>query len=162
MADVPADPEARRKFLVVVDDTPECRLALRYAGRRALKTHGAVTLLYVIPPGEVQHFRGVEEIMRQEARQEAEHVLHLLAEEVNTFAGLTPELVIREGLRKDQVLALIDEDPSIRVLVLGAGTGKDGPGPLVSALAGEMAGSLNIPITIVPGKLDVGRIDELT
>jgi len=162
MADVPADPEIRRKFLVVVDDTPECRLALRYAGRRALKTRGAVTLLYVIPPGEVQHFRGVEEIMRQEARQEAEHVLHLLAEEVNTFAGLMPELVIREGLRKDQVLALIDEDPSIRILVLGAGTGKDGPGPLVSALAGEMAGTLNIPITIVPGKLDVGRIDELT
>ena len=100
--------------------------------------------------------------MRQEARQEAEHVLHLLAEEVNTFAGLMPELVIREGLRKDQVLALIDEDSSIRVLVLGAATGKDGPGPLVSALAGEMAGTLNIPITIVPGKLDVGRIDELT
>jgi nucleotide-binding universal stress UspA family protein len=159
-AEAPAD--AKRKFLVVVDDTPECRLALRYAARRALKTRGAVTLLYVISPQDFQHFLGVEQIMRQEARQEAEHVLHVLAEEINAIAGLMPELVIREGDRKDQVLALIEEDPSIRILVLGAGTGKDGPGPLVTALAGQMAGSLSIPITVVPGRLDAGRIDELT
>ena len=153
--------ETKRKFLVVVDDTPECRLALRYASRRALRTNGTVTLLFVIAPREVQHFLGVEEIMRQEARQEAEHVLHLLADEVNRIAGLMPELVIREGVRRDQVLALIDEDRSIRILVLGAGTGKEGPGPLVTALAGQMAGSLSIPITIVPGGLDAARIDEL-
>jgi nucleotide-binding universal stress UspA family protein len=159
-AAAPAD--SKRKFLVVVDDTPECRLALRYAARRALKTRGAVTLLYVISPQDFQHFLGVEQIMRQEARQEAEHVLHILAEEINSIAGLMPELVIREGDRKDEVLALIEEDPSIRILVLGAGTGKDGPGPLVSALAGQMSGSLSIPITIVPGRLDADRIDELT
>lgn len=162
MTDAPRALEDKRKFLVVVDDTPECRLALRYAGRRALKTNGAVTLLYVVEPTAVQHFRGVEEIMRQEARDEAEHVLHQLAEEVHRVAGLMPELVIREGARKDQVLALIEEDPSIRVLVLGAGTGKEGPGPLVSAIAGQLSGSFHIPITIVPGKLDVDRIDELT
>lgn len=161
MSEITPRPDLVRKFLVVVDDTPECRLALRYAARRALKTKGMVALLYVIEPVDVPRWLGVQNIMRDEAFDEAESILHDLADEVQRVAGLTPELIIREGIRREELLKLIEEDPSIRILVLGAGTGGEGPGPLVTALAGQMSGSMRVPITIVPGKLSPAEVDEL-
>lgn len=161
MSEIVPRPDVTRKFLVVVDDTPECRLALRYAARRALKTKGMVALLFVIEPSDMPQWLGVQQIMREEARDEAEALLHDLAEEVQRLAGLTPELIIREGIRREQLLKLIEEDPSIRILVLGAGTGTEGPGPLVSALAGQMSGNFRVPITLVPGKLTTREVDEL-
>jgi nucleotide-binding universal stress UspA family protein len=159
---VPSAADSVRKFLVVVDDTPECRLALRYAARRALKTKGMVALLFVIePPSDIPQWLGVAQIMRDEARDEAEAVLHDLAEDVQRVAGMIPELIIREGIRREQLLKLIEEDPTIRILVLGAGTGSEGPGPLVSALAGQMSGTFRVPITIVPGKLSPAEVDDL-
>lgn len=157
----PRRSDTTRKFLVVVDNTPESRLALRYAARRALKTKGMVALLYVIEPSDMPQWLGMRQIMRDEAREEAEAILHDLAEDVHKIAGLIPELIIREGVRKEELLSLIDEDPSIRILVLGAGTGSEGPGPLVSALAGQMSGTLRVPITLVPGKLSPGEVDDI-
>ncbi len=158
-----AKPARRRhKFLVVVDDTPEVRAALRFATRRARNVGGGVTLLRVIVPGDSQLWAGVGEIMREEAREEAEKLLQTMADHVQTDSGIMPELVIREGRTKDELLALIAEDPSIRILVLAAAPGKDGPGPLVTALAGQMSGELQIPITVVPGTLSDEQIDDLT
>ena len=152
----------RRKFLICVDDTPECRLALRFGCRRARATSGGVTLLRVIEPGDFQHWIAVEERHSEEAREEAEALLQGLAAEVNDWAGLMPELVVREGRWQDEVLALIDEDRDIRVLVLGAASGSDEPGPLVSSLVGHMGDMVHIPVTVVPGSLTIEQIDELT
>jgi len=69
--------------------------------------------------------------------------------------------MVREGKSFDEVLAQIDEDPQVRVLVLGAATGPEGPGPLVSALAGKMPGNMHIPVTVVPGNLTDKQVDEL-
>jgi nucleotide-binding universal stress UspA family protein len=155
-------PAARRKFLVVVDDTPECKVALRFAARRAQATGGGVTLLYVMEPAEFQHWMFVGDLMEQESREEAERLLQGLAAEVNDLTSIVPELLVREGRRRDELLALIEEDPEVRVLVLGAAPGPEGPGPLVSALAGELSGSFSIPITVVPGTLTDAQVDELT
>ena len=152
----------RSKFLVVVDDTTECRLALRFAFRRAARTRGGLVLLYVIEPADFQHWMAVENLMKEEARQEAEQILINLAEEVHRESGITPEFRIREGRTQDEILAELDEDPGIRLLVLGASADKEGPGPLVSALAGQMAGSMHIPVTVVPGSLSVEEIDAVT
>ncbi len=158
-----AESETRlRKFLVYVDDTPECRLALRFACRRAKHTGGGVTLLRVVIPGDFQHWMAVEDRMREEALEEAEQLLHKLAGEVNESADIMPELVVREGDPRDAILAHIEDDDDIRILVLGAATGSEGPGPLVSLLAGKMAGTMNIPVTVVPGNLTDSQIDELT
>lgn len=151
----------RRKFLVVVDDTPECRVALRYACGRAGSTEGQVALLRVIEPGDFQHWLSVEERMREEAREDAERLLQGLAAEISQRVHIMPELVVREGAAFEEVLAQIDEDPQMRVLVLGAATGPEGPGPLVSALAGRMPGNMPIPVTVVPGSLTDEQIDEL-
>jgi hypothetical protein len=45
--------------------------------------------------------------------------------------------------------------------VLAAGTGREGPGPLVSALAGKSSASFPIPVAIVPGHLEDEEIDAL-
>ena len=162
MSDSPAPDQASRKFLVVVDDTPECRVALRFACRRAMRTGGGVVLLRVIQPADFQHWLAVAERMREEAREEAEYLLQQLAAEVNDWAGVMPEFMIREGGTRDEVLGLIEEDPGIRILVLGASPDKEGPGPLVSSLAGQMSGSMSIPVTVVPGNLTENQVDELT
>lgn len=141
-----------RKFLVVVDESPECMNAIRFASRRAQKTGGGLQMLFVIRPEEFQHWIGVGDIMRREAREAAEARFHEVAAPVKENVGITPEFVIREGEPVEEVLAQIKEDPEIGVLVLGAGT-DNGPGPLVSHLVGKLAGRMPVPITVVPGGL---------
>ena len=152
----------RRKFLVVIDDTPEVSRAVRYAGRRAQHTSGAVVLLYVIGPTEFQQWAGVENIMRAEAMEAAETALGRVADMLREWSGIEPELVIREGNRSEEIVRLIESDEDIAILVLAAGTAKEGPGPLVTALAGKAAGTFPIPITIVPGHLDDEAIAAIT
>lgn len=149
------------KFLVVVDQTPECQKALRFAAKRAARTSCSVALLYVIEPDEFQHWRSVADAMRAEKYQEAEARLQALVEEVKALAGVAPEYAIREGVKRDEVLEHIRSDSNIRVLVLGAGVEGEGPGPLVSSLAGQMSGSLPVPITIVPGGMSFEEIDAV-
>lgn len=149
-----------RKFLMVVDETPECLNAMRFAARRAQATGGGVVMLYVLVPEEFQHWAGVAEVMRAEAREKAEDRLVHLAEEMTALAGVTPEFAIREGKPAEQVLKTIEEDHEIGVLVLGAGEG-EGPGPLVSYLVTKMGHRLPVPVTIVPGSMTMQRIDEV-
>ena len=156
-------PAAReRMFLVVVDKTEEMRNALRFACRRAQHTNGRVGLLYYIEPADFQHWMAVEEKMRAEKREEAEQMLQALASEVQSMAGSMPVLYVREGSARDIILEVIKEEPRIAVLVLGAGTSKKGPGPLVSSLAGKLSGRFPVPITVVPGHLTEEQIDALT
>jgi nucleotide-binding universal stress UspA family protein len=143
----------RRKFLAVIDDTPECTRAVVYAARRAERTSGALTLVYVIEPSGFQHWIGVENIMRAEAMDEAEATLARFADIARRHGSVEPELVIREGTPSDEITALIAEDEDIAILVLAAGADKEGPGPLVSSLAGKLSATFPIPITIVPGTL---------
>lgn len=150
-----------RKFMVVVDSTPECMNALRYAARRAANTGGGVTMLYVIPPEEFQQWVGVAEVMRREKRDEAEARLSALADEVRILSGVMPEFAIREGLADAEALAHIDENPEIRVLVLAADEAGDGPGPLVAALVGKRGGRMPIPVTVVPGGMTLEQIDQV-
>jgi nucleotide-binding universal stress UspA family protein len=154
-------PPQRRKFLVVVDTTPECKVALRFASRRAQHTGGIVTLLSVVAPADFQQWAGVERVMREEAHQEAEQMLHGAAKVVNDIVGAMPELVIREGRTAEEVRALIRDDRAISILVLAAGTSSEGPGPLVSAVARPASGAYPIPVTVVPGNLNDDEIDAL-
>lgn len=156
------DPAHDRVFLVVVDKSEEHKVALRYAALRAKRTGGRVALLYVIEPGDFQAFGAVENLMREEQRQEAESVLHIHSAEVQEICGKTPVFHIREGGLQNELLNLINEDKSISVLVLAAARGGKNPGPLISALAGKMWDQLRIPLTIVPGTLSNQELDLLT
>ena len=151
-----------RVFLAVVDETPEHRIAVHYAARRAAHTGGRLALLYVVEPAELQHFLAIEELAREERREAAEALLQQLCAEIEPIAGGTPIVYIREGRPRDELLALISEEPTISILVLAAGTGPEGPGPLISYLAGKPAARMRIPITIVPGGLSIDQLDELS
>jgi nucleotide-binding universal stress UspA family protein len=157
-----AIPETAREriFLVVADETEEMRVALRYAALRASHTGGKVALLAVIEPPGIQQFAAIEERMEEERREEAEQLLTKLSSEVNEIAGSRPVLYLRIGRRSEELLALIDEEPSISVLVLAAGTGQEGPGPLITALVSR-SGKLRVPVTIVPGSLDDAQLAAL-
>lgn len=147
-----SQPQRERIFLVVIDETEEMRVALRYAALRAFHTGGKVALLCVIEPAGVQISKGVEDRIEEERREEAEQLISRLTTDVQATCGTMPVVYIREGRRRDELLALLAEEPSISVLVLAAGTGQEGPGPLITALIGR-TGQLRVPITIVPGSL---------
>ncbi len=150
-----------RKFLVVLDDTRECLNAMRYAAMRAAHTGGGVTILSIIPPEEYQHWIGVAEIMRAEAREGIEAHFEVFAKWMRDKQGVNPDLVIREGDPVTEILAQVRDDPEIGVLVLGAGTDKSGPGPLVTQMS-RNSGSLPIPFTIVPGDMSKERLEAIT
>ncbi|HKL68187.1 universal stress protein [Salibaculum sp.] len=150
-----------RKFLVILDDSRECLNAMRFAAMRAARSGGGVQILSIIPPDEFNHWIGVGEVMRAEARERIEVHFEVFAKWMRDKQDIDPELVIREGEAVSEILAQVKEDPEIGVLVLGAGTDKKGPGPLVTQLT-KNAGSLPIPITIVPGDMSKERLEAIT
>jgi len=150
----------RRKFMAVIDGTPECQRAVHYAGRRAKNSNGGLVLVYVIPEGDFQQWLGVEEIMRAEALEEAEAVVAKSAQVVRETIGIEPEIVIREGSAAEQINMVIEEDRDIAILVLAASSAKEGPGPLVSSVAGKGA-AFPIPVTVLPDTLTNEELDAL-
>jgi nucleotide-binding universal stress UspA family protein len=157
------EPGHLRKFLVVVDETPECDRAVYYAARRAARTGGKLVLFAAVQVGgqDVQQMFGVGDLMREEAREEAEGRLDHFAARARNLAGVDPERVLREGAKADEILKFIDEDEDIAILVLAAGTSKEGPGPLVASIAGASSGTFPIPITLVPGHLKDEELDAM-
>jgi nucleotide-binding universal stress UspA family protein len=150
------------KFLVIIDDTPECDRAVHYASRRAARTGGAVIMLRVIEMQDsAQQWLGVADIMKAEAHEAADEVLTRFAARVASVAGLVAERVVREGEPAAAILKLIDEDEDIAVLILAAGVEKEGPGPLVTSLS-KTAGSFPVPIGIVPGHLSDAELDAMS
>nr|WP_321507316.1 universal stress protein [uncultured Celeribacter sp.] len=150
-----------RKFLVILDDSRECLNAMRFAAMRAAKTNGGVTILSIIPPEEFNHWIGVADLMREETRDRIVAHYEVFAKWMRDRQGIDPELVIREGEAVHEILAQVKEDPDIGVLVLGAGTEKTGPGPLVSAMT-KQAGFLPIPMTLVPGEMSKEKLESVT
>lgn len=151
-----------RVFLVVVDDSEELHQALYYACRRANRLNGRIALMHCIPPAEFQHFAGVGELMREEARTEAENLLRINSEWVHELTGNTPVVYLREGDPKTELIDLINDESEISILILGADTSGDSTGPLITYLTTKGAAQCRVPITIVPGNLSDEELDLLT
>ncbi|MDP6804974.1 MAG: universal stress protein [Rhodospirillales bacterium] len=165
MAEVSNRPPAegpRHSFLCIVDESEELGQAIRFACRRAQSSGGRVALLYVVEPADFEHWAAVGELMSEERRAEAEKRMHTVAAEVQAQTGEVPALYIREGKITEELIKLIDEEIQISSLVLGAATGTEGPGPIVSQLIGKMTERVRVPITIVPGSLTDEQIDAIT
>jgi nucleotide-binding universal stress UspA family protein len=155
------EPGHRPKVLIIVDDTPECERAVLFASRRARRSGANVVMLSVIVPEDGQPWLGIGDLMQAEAEEEANLRLDKAADIVRREAGFQPERVILTGKPADQVMALIEKDEDIATLVLAAGIGKEGPGPLVSLIAGKVAASFPVPVTIVPGGLAEADFEAL-
>jgi nucleotide-binding universal stress UspA family protein len=154
----------RRKFLLVVDDSPEVESALFYAACRIAHSSGSILMLYVIEPQEFQHWVGVRQLQLEEETTKAKALFRLFRRKLSHagFDDIACEEVVREGDKAAEIVNVIAEDEDVAILVLGASTELSGPGPLVSTLAaGKAAGSFPIPITVVPGNLELDAIKAL-
>ena len=150
-----------RTYLVVIDETPEARIALRFAARRAAKTGGAVELLAVIPPQEFVQWGGVQAAMEEEARLRAEALVAAAAGEIVEEAGIRPAITVRHGEPIEVVRERLTGGEPVQALVLGAAVG-GAPGPLVAHFAGNVSGDLPCPVMIVPGSLSDEALDRLS
>lgn len=151
----------KRRYLVIIDDTEECDRAVYWAAKRAARTKSQLIMLRVIEVADRnQQWLGVADIMQAEEHEAANKELDKFAARANEIANLKVERVIREGDTAEEIIKLIEEDEDIGILVLAAGTGKEGPGPLVSGL-GKTAGEFPIPVAIVPGHLTDDDIDAM-
>ncbi|TYB82250.1 universal stress protein [Maritimibacter fusiformis] len=150
-----------RKFLVVLDDSRECLNAMRFAAMRAQHTGGEVEILSVIPPEEFNHWLGVGTLMRDEAKERIHAHYEVFAKWMRDRHDIDPRLVIREGNVVEQILKRVEEANEIGVLVLGASSGRGGPGPIITELV-RNAGTLPVPITIVPGEMSKERLESIT
>lgn len=150
---------ATPNYLVVVDDTDESALAMRYAAVRAKMTGGNIMLVNIVPKPEFLLSGGLQDMIAAEAQEAAEALLSRKADEVMTLSGQRPALVIREGKAVDEVGRILTEN-KVHALILAAAA-KGAPGPLVSHFSGERAGNLPCVVVIVPGGLDPEAIDRL-
>ena len=154
----------RRKFLLVIEESQEVDAALFYAASRISRSSGSILMLYVVEPQQFQHWIKVREAQLEEESNRAKAMFRLFRRKLNQsgFEAIPSEEVIREGVKAEEIVKMIDEDEDVAILVLGAATEAKGPGPLVSTLAaGKAAGTFPIPITIVPGNLDFDEIIAL-
>jgi hypothetical protein len=150
-----------RTYLVVIDETPEAEIALRFAARRAAKTGGNVEILALIPQQEFVAWGGVMATIEEEARQRAEALVARAAGTLLTESGLTPSITVREGDGAKVVREMIAANRDIAALVLGAAA-SGAPGALVTHFTGADAGSMSVPVMIIPGALDAEAIDRLS
>ena len=150
----------RSKFLVIVDDSDELNVAVRFAAKRAQSTKGGVILLNVLEQFDPQQWQSIEDIILQEARDKAQEKLQKWSKVINDLTSIVPELMVKEGVTSEKIIETLEEDNAIRFLVLAAAEA-DQPGPLVSLLAGQKSGKLPVPIVIIPQGLSDDMIDDL-
>ncbi len=151
-----AELDYSRKFLVLVDDSPVCDRAVTFAAHRVKRTGGTLVLLSVIDSEDFGQFIGVGDVMRAEARAEAERMLDARIARIREIGQIRTETVIREGRPAEAIEQLVADDPGIAILVLAAGQGDKGPGPLVTHFAAH--NRLHVLVTIVPGAMTVEEI----
>jgi nucleotide-binding universal stress UspA family protein len=150
-----------RTYLVVVDETPEAEIALRFAARRAIKTGGAVEILAIIPRQEFVAWGNVQATIENEAREQAEEVVRRALDMLGEEGDIAPGIDVRQGDAVAVIHEVLAANPEIGALVLGAAA-TGAPGPLVAHFAGADAGGLPCPVMIVPGSLSREALDRLS
>jgi nucleotide-binding universal stress UspA family protein len=150
-----------RTYLVIIDESEEAEIALRFAARRATKTGGAVEILAILPQQEFVAWGAVQQTMEDEARDHAEAIVKRAIETLALENVVTPTIKVKQGDAIALIHQTLAENPEIGALVLSAAkTGN--PGPLISHFAGADAGSLPCPLMIVPGSLSNEALDRLS
>ena len=148
-----------RVYLVIIDETEEARLALRFAARRAAQTGGSVHILALVPRQQFNAFGGVQATIEEEAHDRAEVIATSAAGELFSESGMMPQISVRVGDGHGVIREYLEEHPEVAALVLAAAEGN--PGPLVTHFS-AIAGSLPCPLFIVPGALSEEQIDALS
>lgn len=150
-----------RSYLVVIDESDESALAMRFAARRAARTGGKVHVLAIVAPQEFVAWGGAQATMEDEARARAEALVAGAAGTLALENGISPTITVRLGKDIEVVRDIIAEDEEVVALVLGAAASGN-PGPLVTHFAGSDAGTLACPVFIIPGSMSIEDVDRLS
>ena len=153
--------DAKRTYLVVVDDSPEARVALRFAARRAAKTKGRIEVLGIVEPQDFVQFGGVQAAIEEEQKLRIEGVVSAAIGEILDESGVEAKIIIQQGEAVKAVRDYVDERPDVAALVLGAAPSGN-PGPLVANFTGNDAGKLQCPVMLIPGSLSDERLEQLS
>ena len=151
----------KRTYLVVVDDSPEARVALRFAARRAAKTNGRIEVLAIVEPQDFVQFGGVQAAIEEEQRLRIEGVVSASIGEILDEAGIEAKIIVQQGEPVKAVREYIGEREEVAALVLGAAPSGN-PGPLVANFCGNDAGKLPCPVMLIPGSLSDERLEQLS
>ena len=154
-------PGPMRTYLVVVDETEEAEIALRFAARRAAKTGGSVDILTIAEPQEFVAWGSVQATIKAEVEERAQEVANRALDMLGDEKGVLPRIVVKHGEPVAMILEAIADNPDIAALVLGAATG-GAPGPLVAHFAGAEIGNLPVPLMVIPGSLSREALDRLS
>ncbi len=148
--------------LVVADESEEFPDALIYAGLLCRNTGWRLIILRVIEPSDPAPWASITEEMRRQARDAAESLVQRFTAEVWAECGVNAEQVMREGDLKPELRKVLEQDETIKLVVLAAAAGPGGPGPLVAQLgrAGSLSGRA-LPILVVPGALSREEVRKL-
>ena len=152
---------AKRTYLVVVDDSAESRVALRFAARRAGKTKGSVEVLGIVEPQDFVQFGGVQAAIEEEQRLRIEGVVSSAVGEILDESGVEAKIIVQQGEPVRAVRDYIGERDEVAALVLGAAPNGN-PGPLVANFCGADAGRLPCPVMLIPGSLSDERLEQLS
>ena len=153
--------EQQRTYLVVIDDSDEARVALRFAARRASKTGGRVEVLGVVEPNDFVQWGGVQAAFEEEQKARIEGIVSGAVGEIIDEAGVDASIVIRQGDSIKVVRDFIGGRQDVAALVLGAAP-SGAPGPLVANFTGNDAGMLPCPVMIIPGSLTDEQLESLS
>ena len=153
--------EPKRTYLVVIDDSPEARVALRFAARRAAKTNGRIEVLGIVEPQDFVQFGGVQAAIEEEQRLRIEGVVSASVGEILDESGVEAQIVVQQGEPVKAVREYVGEREEVAALVLGAAP-SGAPGPLVANFCGTDAGKLPCPVMLIPGSLSDERLEQLS
>jgi nucleotide-binding universal stress UspA family protein len=153
--------QTKRTYLVVVDDSPEARVALRFAARRAAKTHGRIEVLGIVEPQDFVQFGGVQAAIEEEQRLRIEGVVSAAIGELLDESGVEANIIIQAGESVRAVRDYVGQREEVAALVFGAAPNGN-PGPLVASFCGTDAGKLPCPVMLIPGSLSEERLEQLS
>ena len=154
--------EHKSKFLVCVNEKEHSSTALRFACTKAKWRKNAVDMLYVIDPIDYNTVFSVGDKIKEDRRADAEKLLTKMAGEALEWSDINPTAIIREGRIAEEIIACIEADHDINLLVVGtAADGSSGKGGLLTQLTAEIGDKYHIPLLIVPGNLTDQQIEEL-
>ena len=141
-------------LLVYVDESDEFLEAMKYACELAKTESLGIILLYIIQDENFRHWKGVENIMREEQKNKAKEVLEKYITYINNNYKLHVKSYIKTGEKLDVLIkALNGKRPKVKNLVLGLAMDKIENNKVISSLTGILRKKLTLPIIIVPGKI---------
>ncbi len=153
--------KARVNYLVCVNSEKYSETALHFVCQMAKDNHGIVTILHVIEPADYQTLGAVAEKMREETINEAENLLKKLADKAKKWGDIMPSLLVKEGLIEDEIIAVLEEDKNISMLITGTASGTSVKSKILPPLVASLGKKLSIPMLIIPGNLSNRQIEDL-